>query len=247
MKRILCLFVIISFVTACKKETETLIPVVTIADLYPLAVGQTFTYRLDSTITQNFGASLTTVSYQAKDTIESNFLDASGRNSFRIFRYLRDTAGTQPWFFAATYYATITSNTVEFNDNNSRFITLANPVSYNNSWKGNSYINTGTSSSSPLFFFYGWDYHYDNIDMPFNCQKGTLQNTCTIIQQDSQDPITGFDPTRLSEKKYSIEVYAKGVGLIYKEFLHYEWQVTPAPKYLEDRTYGVKLNLIDYK
>jgi hypothetical protein len=39
-------------------------------------------------------------------------------------------------------------------------------------------------------------------------------------------------------------VYAKGIGLIYKEFLHYEWQ---APKYLEDRTYGIKLNLIDYK
>ena len=130
MKKYLLLVPVIICLFSCKKTTETL-NIVAINDLYPIAVGKTYFYRLDSTVTASFGASLVTKSYLAKDSIESTFLDASGRKSFRIFRYLRDTLATQPWTFTATYYSTIDSNKIEYNDNNLRYITLVNPVSYN--------------------------------------------------------------------------------------------------------------------
>jgi hypothetical protein len=82
--------------------------------------------------------------------------------------------------------------------------------------------------------------------MPFKCLKGTLQNTYTVLQQNTQFPSSGFDPIQYNEKNYSVEVYAKGVGLIYKNFLHYVWQPTPSGRYQDD-SYGIRLNLIDYK
>ena len=243
MKRVLYLVVLIILFASCKKETENLSPI-TVFQIYPLAVGKTFFYRLDSTLPVNFGAALKVTSYHAKDSIESTFLDASGRTSYRIFRYLRDTLDTQDWVFTATNYATITNNTIEYVENNLRYIKLANVVSYNTTWLGNSYINT--QLPSPYYFLDGWNYQYQNIDMPYSCLKGTLPNTTTVLQQDYQVPQSGFDASQYNEKSYSIEVYAKGVGLIYKDFLHYTWQTTPAPKFQDD-SWGIRLNLIDYK
>jgi hypothetical protein len=243
MKKYLLLVPVIICLFSCKKTTERL-NIVSINDLYPIAVGKTYFYRLDSTVTASFGASLVTKSYLAKDSIESTFLDASGRKSFRIFRYLRDTLATQPWAFTATYYSTIDSNKIEYNDNNLRYITLVNPVSYNTSWKGNAYINT--ILPSPFYFLDNWDFHYSTIDGSFSCLKGTLQNTYTVTQQNTQTPSI-FDASIYNEKAYSIEIYAKGVGLIYKDFIHYIWQPTPQPARFQDDSWGIRLNLIDYK
>ena len=230
------------FITSCKKESESL-TLTSISELYPLAVGKTFTYRLDSTITINFGAALATRSYLAKDSIESTFFDAQNRKNFRIFRYLRDTLATQPWKFTATYFATITENSVEFVDNNLRYVTLVNPVSENTFWKGNVYINTILPSS--YYFLDNWDYQYRNLNQSFATKKGIIQNTFTVLQQNTQIPAS-FNTAVYNEKSYSVEVYAKGIGLIYKEFLHYTWQPTPVPAKYQDDSYGVKLNLISY-
>jgi len=244
MKKYLLIIPVLMCIFSCKKTTEKL-NIVSINDLYPIAVGKTFFYRLDSTVTASFGASLVTKSYLAKDSIESSFFDASGRKSYRIFRYLRDTLAIQPWMFTATYFSTIDSNKIEYNDNNLRFITLVNPVSFNTSWKGNSYINTVLPS--PYYFLDNWDFHYNTIDEPFAVKKGMIQNTYSILQQDYRVPQSGFDAAQYNEKSYSIEVYAKGVGLIYKDFIHYIWQPTPSPARFQDDSWGIRLNLIDYK
>ena len=243
MKRLLYGLVLIVLFASCKKENEKL-NVVATAQICPLAVGKVFFYKMDSTITINFGSSLATHSYHAKDSIESTFLDITGRTSFRIFRYVRDTADTQDWKFIATNYATVTNDRVEYIENNLRYITIASPISANTYWKGNAYINT-SQGTSQYDYLDGWDFQYQNLDAPFTCLKGTIQNTYTVLQQDATSPAI-FDPSIRDDKNYSIEVYAEGIGLIYKEFLHYTWQPTPQQRY-EDASWGIKLNLIDYK
>lgn len=229
--------------TSCTKTTETL-PLTTIKDIYPLQVGKTFFYRLDSTVAINFGSSLETRSYNAKDSVENSFTDASGRTNFRIFRYLRDTLNTRPWRFCATYVATFNDNKLEYVDNNLRFIPIAEPITENTTWKGNVYINT--ILPSPYYFLDNWDYQYQNLDKPYTVRKGVIPNTYTILQQNSQTPSI-FNAAVYNEKSYSIEVYAKGIGLIYKDFLHYIWQPTPTPARYQDDSYGIRLSLIDYK
>ncbi len=243
MKQHLYIITIFTAFLSCKKQNEIL-NVIPLADLYPIAVGNVFIYKLDSTFTKNFGKNLSTTSYHAKDTIESTFLDASGRRSFRIFRYTRDTLDKLEWAFAGTYFTTITQEKLETNDNNLRFISLASPISYNTSWKGNAYINT-TLGTSPYAFLDNWSYQYQNINNSFVCLKGSLDSTTTVLQQNYEVPESGFNRLQYCEKNYSIEVYAKGIGLVYKDFLHYVWQ--PSTAQFQEDSYGIRLNLIDYR
>jgi hypothetical protein len=232
----------VSFV-ACKKENATL-DIPQLADIYPLQVGKIFIYRLDSTVVAPSGTSLIKRSYIAKDSIESEFSDASNRKSFRIYRYITDTLKVQPYKYTATYYATFDATHTEFVDNNLRYINLANPVSENTTWYGNAYINTTLPSS--YYYLDQWQYNYQNAGESFTVKKGVIPNTYTVFQNDETQPAV-FDAAAYNEKKYGVEVYAKGVGLIYKKFLHWIWQPTPAPAQYQADSYGIELNLIDYK
>jgi hypothetical protein len=227
--------------TGCKKETTT-IKLPGLTELYPLKVGKTFIYRLDSTRISPFGTDLVKISYQAKDSIESRFTDVSGRTSYRIFRYLRDTSGLQPWIYTATYVAVFDTTHTEFVDNNLRYINLVQPVTDGTTWYGNVYINT--MPPSPLYFMDQWLYQYQNSARPYTVIKGTFPDTYTVLQQDQTNPPGPFDPSGYKERIYSVEVYARGTGLIYKNFLHWTWQPTPIPQYQDD-SYGITLNLID--
>ena len=240
--RYLLLLLVATQIVSCGKQTETL-NIIAAKELYPIQVGKTFTYRLDSTVVATFGASLQKKSYLAKDSVESSFLDNQGRQSYRIFRYITDTLASKPYQYTATYYAVIDSNKIEYVDNNLRFITVVNPVSANTTWKGNSYINTTTNGDN--YFLNNWQYQYQKIYAAYTVKKGSINNTVTILQQDeSSSPV--FDPNFYHNKTYSVEVYAKGIGLIYKDFLHYTYQVTPS-KYYETGSYGIRLSLVDYK
>ncbi len=233
---VLCLFMIA--LIGCKKESET-VSYPPLNDYYPLAVGKMLLYRVDSTIVPAFNASLATVSYQAMDTIESSFNDNSGRLSFRIYRYLRDTAGTQPWTFAYTFVVTSTDKQVEFVDNNFRFIKIVSPIKNDFSWQGNAYINTKTDN----LYLDGWNYTYQNFGQNYTASGYTYDSTVTVMQQDDFSPDGPFDPTYdYQQRNYSVEVYAKGIGLVYKDLLHWIWQ---KPKY-EDESYGIRLTLIGH-
>jgi len=240
---ILLLIIILLPFTGCKKQV-TLLSLPDLTDLCPMKVGKVYLYRLDSTKTSPFGTALITISYQAKDSIESRYTDATGRISYRIFRYIRDTLGLQPWIYTATYAATFDTNHIEFIDNNLRFISLVKPIANGTAWKGNSCINT--ILPSPFYFMNEWEYQYQNSDLPFTVLKGSINHTYTIIQQDQTNPSGPFDPAGYKERIYSIEVYAKGIGLIYKNFLHWTWQPTPYPACYQEDSYGISLNLIDY-
>lgn len=234
---------------ACNEKENLSFPPLTA--YYPLQVGKTFTYRLDSILPFNFGTSLTTKYYLAKDSIESQFSDAQGRPSYRIWRFVRDTLATQPWRYTSTYVATIDNNQkwIEYVDNNLRFVALRQPITEGFSWKGNSFIDT-RSGGSPVQFMDDWNYTYQDIDQPYTVKKGKFDSTISVLQVDEVSPPGPFNPCFYQQTNYSKEVYAKGVGLIYKEFLHKTWNISGgncSGGFWTDDSYGVKLNLVDYK
>jgi hypothetical protein len=237
------------FVTAfilsvgCDPKTETL-DAGLISDYYPLKVGTSLLYRLDSTVRGPSGAELVVRSYQAKDSVESTFLDNQGRQSYRIFRFIRNLAGTQPWQFAATFFATPTQRSVEYVDNNLRFIKLVAPIRNNYTFKAHSFIQAdpGTSQFS---YLYDWEYEYENVGEPYKIGNTMYENTITVLQQDETFPEGPFNPALAAQiRTLGVEVYAKGIGLIYKEFLYWNWQRNPPPAKFEEASYGVKLTLL---
>jgi hypothetical protein len=156
----------------------------------PLSTGKYITYRIDSTVFTNFGTKTEIHSYQVKHVIESQFTDNLGRPSYRIFRYLRDTAGTQPWIAAGSYFITPLSDQVESVEDNLRFIKMHLPIREEFSWKGNKYLG-----SEPYSSFYSftndddmdkWDYNYKDIHDVFKFNQQTLSDVVNIVQVDER-------------------------------------------------------------
>ena len=174
---------------SCKKKTE-IFQTDNLSDYTPLTVGKYITYRLDSTVFTNFGRSTEIHSYQIKHVIESQITDNLGRPSYRIFRYLRDTAGTQSWAPAGSYFITPLSTQVETVEDNLRFIKLHAPIVNDFTWKGNKYLNSDPYSS--LYSFTNddemdnWDYHYESINDNFRYNQQTLTDVVKVIQIDEK-------------------------------------------------------------
>jgi len=228
--------------TACKKETAVL-TLPKLSDYYPLQPGRVFTYRLDSTIIDPSLTQLDVISYLLKDSFGTTFNDNTGRLSYLVYRFITDTLNTQPWQPLSTYYITPTQHSIEVvDDNNLRFIKLIDPLQDSISWSGNSYIDT-KSATSPYTYMDGWNYIYQQVNMPFTVIKGTLDSTATVLQVDATSPPGPFDPTQFQQRNYSVEVYAKGIGLVYKDFLCWTWDLNPYVGYVA-YSYGIRLNLI---
>jgi len=246
-KRNLLLIVLTTFfITSC--STKETLQLTSLEDIYPLQEGKIFIYRLDSTVLSNFNKTLITKSFLAKDSIADQFTDAAGRKSFKIFRFITDTLQTTAWKYTATFFTSINKNSIEFIDNqNLRFVSLVNPVRSGVQWYGTQFINA-PNTSSDYFFMKDWFFEFQNADEPFTVQYGIIPNTFTVLQADFEDPDGPFNPNLpRSEKAFSKEVYAKNIGLIYKEFLHWEWQNPNNDGSYTLNSYGIKLSLIDYK
>ena len=224
---------------SCKKQDSfTSAP---LSDYYPLQVGKYITYNLDSTVFINFNKKDTVIKYEIQDRVDSQIVDNIGRPAFMIHRFIRKNA-TQPWSPNNTFMAVPTENSIEFVENNLRYIKLKLPITQGFTWNGNSYIDS-YSLNSDLKYLADWEYTYDSINVALNLGSINIDSTIKVAQIDEflgQDP--GDPNTLYAEKNYGVEKYAKGIGLVFKEFIHWEYQGVDA-SYIG---YGVKLTMIDH-
>lgn len=239
----------------CKKETEQ-IQIEALTDYLPLQAGKYITYRTDSTVFTNFGTITKVRSYQEKQEVDALVTDNLGRPSYRIFRYLRDTAGSQPWTPAGSLYVTLTSNTIEVIENNLRYVKLASPIGLNNSWKGNRFLpiepyqdtyefsnddDGDTDVSLPM-----WNYTYTEVDGTFDYKGQSVGPVVTVLHiSDSVNaPVT--NPDAYGYVNYSTDKYAKGIGLVYEELTMWEYQPNTGNSAGYKTGFGVKRTMIDH-
>ena len=241
------LFFLITILTAlifasCKKSSDVL-PVASINDYAPFTVGKYITYNLDSTVFINFGTKDTVVKYQVKHVVDAQITDNLGRPAYRIIRYIRKTAAN-PWNPDNTFMAVPTDFAMEFVENNMRFLKLKAPVRDGFSWKGNSYIDT-YSLNSNVKYLADWDYIYDSVNIKKTVGTFTLDSTLHVAQRDE---VIGnpADANSYSERNFSSENYAKGLGLVYRNFLHVEYQPARPGVGAYRIGYGVKMTMIDH-
>lgn len=241
MKQSLIIFLVILFFVSCKKQSVSFSSP-SLNSYFPTTIGHYITYDLDSTVFVNFGQKDTVIHYQAKDIIDSPFTDNSGRTSYRIIRYLRKTSSDE-WNANNTFYVTPTQTTIEVVENNMRFQKLKLPITSGYSWKGNTYIDT-YSLNSDVKYLDDWDYTYDSVGVPSTIGNIAVDSTIKVLQRDEflgQDP--KLSTTLYAEKNYSVEKYGKNIGLVYKEFLHWEYQGSQPGRPSYFTGYGIKLKM----
>jgi hypothetical protein len=239
------LIVFVVLFSACSKSSEDY-EMAALTDYSPLIVGKYVTYQLDSLRYINFGTKDTTFTYQVKHYVDAQITDALGRPAYRIIRYIRKTSA-DAWMPDNTFMTVPVDNTIEFIENNLRYIKLKRPIRNDYSWKGNTYIDT-YSLNSDLKYMDDWDYTYDSVNVSSKVGAFTLDSTLRVNQQD-ETVGNPADPTGYSERNLSYEKYAKNIGLVYRKFLHSEYQPSSTgvgPGKYSDGSYGVTLTMIDH-
>ncbi len=232
----------LTFFSACKKSTEVL-SIDAVGEYAPLLVGKYITYSLDSLVFINFGTKDTVISYEVKLEVDGQITDNLGRPAFRIIRYIRKTAAN-PWNPDNTFMYVPTEFGLEFVENNMRYLKLKAPVRDAFTWKGNSYIDT-YSLNSNVRYLDDWDYTFDSVGVNTTIGAFSLDSTLKVAQRDE---VIGnpTDPNSYSEINYGAEKYAKGIGMIFRDFLHIEYQPPTPGRGGYKQGYGVRMVMIDH-
>lgn len=219
MRKSLFLLAFIVFFAQCKKQENN--EVFLGKEYFPLTVGHWQTYDVDSVVISDFSdpVSFDTFSYQIRESLESSFLDLNEEENIRIEEYKKyENTG---WFINNIFSAKATDFNIQKVENDLRFIKFVFPVIENTNWNGNIYLDV--IDEPTLEFYdtdkYDWDYEYTEVNVSMDIGNFTF-DSCVVITQ--------IDEENLFEKKYSTEIYAKNVGLVFKELMILETQAPPS-------------------
>jgi hypothetical protein len=198
--------------------------------LIPLQPGKYITYRVDSTVFTNFGRTTEVHKYLVKHVVDAQVTDNLDRPSFRVYRYITDSASTQPWQASGSYLITPLDDRIELIENNLRVIKLHTPVRDGNKWNGNTYLG-----NDPYGSFYGfsnddnmadWEFYFDRgLQSSLTIQGKTYTDAYTVQENDESDPVTG--PSDYGSVSFAKEIYSKNIGLVYRELTLWEQQPNP--------------------
>lgn len=198
----LVLCVMMGGVYSCKKDVAP--PVDVGYDYFPINVGHWIIYDVVSIEHDAPVNKHDTSLFQIKEVIESTFLDNENREAQRIERYIRSNS-TLPWVIKDVWFSNLTTATAEKVEENARFIKLTFPISLGKTWDGNNF------NSQDI-----WNYEYTEVDVSYTINNLSFDSTVTVLQIDEEN---------LIEKNYALEIYAKDVGMIYKELILLETEV----------------------
>lgn len=232
-----CLTILIASIvtfSSCTNKTEEFVTD-SIHDFIPLTEGKYITYRMDSLVFPSFGSQTAIHKYQVKHIVNAKIMDAEGRPTYRIYKFIRDSVNTsswtasQPWINAGTYYITPTENQIELNEDNLRIIKLHMPMREGFTWKGNKYLADNPYDTAGYKFsnddnMEDWDFSYDSFLPLFNYRGVNYSNVYSVEQTNEVFNIPITIPTSYAAKSRAVEKYSKNIGLVYREFELWEYQ-----------------------
>ena len=218
-KTVFTAFAILLFV-GCNKTTETL-ETMSVTDLVPASKGKFITYRVDSLVFDNNIPEIKR--YQFKHSFDSLTVDNLNRPMWIVNTFINDSTASGPWVPRGQYTITILEKQAEINENNLRVVKVKLPVKENFTWPGNIYLpdkpyaTYGTTISINL-----WDFTYISVSSAEKIGPFNLTDVTTITHIDESQGVPVVDRTKFASQERSLEKYAKGIGMVYRE--HYVWE-----------------------
>lgn len=208
------------FICSCKKD-KGVSPDMGY-NYYPTTIGWFIEYEVDSISYNDFTNSIDTAHYFLKEVIESEFNNSAEMPSFRIERYKRNTT-SDDWEISDVWFVIKNNTSIIRVEENIRYVKMIFPVKNGSRWNGNNYNS-----------FEEQNYEFTNKDEFFKVGQLNFDSTVTIKQ---------FENINLIEKQEFREIYARNIGLIYKEMIDIKTEVNGTIKsgyryYQKIKSYG---------
>lgn len=205
------------FLGACRKHDDNKTDLT--RNYYPLVLGKYVAYEVDSIYYDENLCTQYRVKSQLKYVITDTFSD--DRNFLNKLSYIVDVFYRPyeggKWLPHSVILLNPTGNTLNWSQDQVKFIKMMFPVTEGVKWKG----NANAPTADPQFnFLENWEYEYKNLRKSYNTGYLNFDNTVTVLENDETVNYPEVDTGVGAYRVYSKAVYAYNVGLIYRELTH---------------------------
>ena len=170
-----------------------------------LEVGDSREYELEVKVYSNEGKNIVNQKYfQKEEVVESEGIMGI-QGSYRKDIYTRDN-GSFPWEYSHSQLVEMNAIQVIVHDRNDRIIHMNFPTELGKKWDGLNFVDeniTKEFAGESIQFYKNWDFEITQM-------KGTHEGYHDLIE------IRQADSENAVERRMSYEMYAEGVGLVYK-------------------------------
>ncbi|WP_237144877.1 hypothetical protein [Pontibacter pamirensis] len=205
--------VLTGFIAGCDDKYKDPDPQAMGYGYYPLEVGDYRIYNVTD-IRFRFNVSDTT-RVQLMERVDTTFYDQTNTLNYKIVRSVRPGEGSL-WVEDSVFVVAKQPTMVTLTKDNTKYVKLVFPVKSGASWLGDAFNDRlapgvkADSSRRSEYYLGKESYIYHNKGVPFQVNGDTYGNTVTVIQGAPYHDGIGIDDRK--------EVYAEGVGLVYRLF-----------------------------
>jgi hypothetical protein len=197
MKKYFLLLSVAFLLTTCNTDDANLDLVPSGTDYFPLTIGSFVSYNIKETNYFLNDPRKTENNYQLKEVIKEVYTDLAKNTSYRIERYKRAN-GRDNWVLWNVWTARIDFQAAIRTEENVPYIKLVFPFEKSKKWNGNS-LNTNNPD----------EYEMQNLGKTYSFANKNFTETVTVVQSNDSS---------LVGKDIRTEVFAKGIGMIYKKY-----------------------------
>ncbi len=238
--RILALVFALATLAACKRSTGVYDdPTAEQQRYFPLSIGHSVDYQVDSVAyfqVSGVGIVRDSSTTFVRETVADTLRDNVGNLQYKIERYERK-ATSEPWAIADIWSAEVNASQAVRTEENLRFLRLVFPMDRRSEWNGNLWLDpyrTIVVAGQNIKPFINWNYEVDSIGI--NRIVGGFAFDDALV-------VTEVDESNIIEKRFSRSIYAKDVGLVYREQFIADSQYcneTPPPADCATKPWGEK-------
>ncbi len=199
------LFILFSTVLSCKKNNYKSVDFG--YDYYGLTQGRFVEYKVTYIDHDSLLNKHDTLNFYLKTLIGDEYIDNEGRTAYEFLRYKKDSISGD-YHFINKWVSLIADNKAQLVEENQRKVKLVFPVKKNQFWDVNMFNNLGEQEAS-----------YEVFNKPYSISTFNFDSTATVEL---------YKYKTLIDDRLEQEVYAKGIGMIYKvsKELYYQFGIS---------------------
>ncbi|MCK9254562.1 MAG: hypothetical protein M0Q45_03655 [Bacteroidales bacterium] len=198
-KQFVILLALIFVLLSCNKENIKPRKFPLGSEYFPLNTSNNIIYKITEINIDKPSNVYDTSIYYLNEIVESPFIDNENDTAWRIERYIRKNNNSN-WIINAVWSAKITKEYVVKVEENQRKIKIRFPIKKDLSWNGNLLNDMEIQ-----------EYKISRLDHKYDIGSFKFDSCLTVLHDSSLS---------LIHKNLNYEVYAKNIGLIYKEEIY---------------------------
>jgi hypothetical protein len=208
-------------IMACQEETINVSNADKGLAYYPLNVGKYWTYTYDSVIFDNKGIDKYTFSGYIKEEITEVISKSDAETKYKLTKYWKKKVEDN-WKLTDVESITQTDSKIIKTEENLPFIKMIFPNNNNESWNGNAMFDENIVImiyGEPLKIYQAWKYKIENKGASIDFDNKKYEGL-TVVQVDNSRDVK----PSIFDKRYSVEYFAKDIGMVRKEMKIYDTQ-----------------------